>query len=130
MGRQVIDVTVASEGDPESVYRLLADGSTGPEWSPVGSCTLLEPGRPDPDDPSAEGLGAVRLFTTGRVRSRERLALPAPAGEVHRADGGRTGRGGGPGPPAQSSPLRQAQPSPERAASSAAVVPSAPSSLT
>lgn len=78
VGQQVIDVTVESDGDPESVYRLLADGSTWPGWSPVGSFTLLQPGRIDPDEDSPEGLGAVRLFTTGRVRSREHVVERRP----------------------------------------------------
>ncbi len=143
MAEQVIDQTVATEGDPAAVFALLADGSTWPEWSPIDSFALVEPG-----DGSPEGLGAVRLFTTGRFKSRERvverttgtclllrargriaaarlpggrhahphglghhralafdlpgqgardrLALPAPAREVHRSDGPRTRRRGGP----------------------------------
>ena len=61
---------------PASVYALLADGSTWPEWSPIDAFTLLEPGAGTP-----EGLGAVRLFTTGRHRSRERVVECRP-GEV------------------------------------------------
>ncbi len=61
MGQQVIERTVTTDADPTAVYALLADGSTWPEWSPLGSFTLVEPG-----DGTPEGLGAVRLFTTGR----------------------------------------------------------------
>ena len=68
MAQQVIDETVTTEADPASVYALLADGSTWPEWSPLGSFELIEPGEGSP-----EGLGAVRLFTTGRHKSRERV---------------------------------------------------------
>jgi hypothetical protein len=68
MAQQVIDVTVTTGADPQSVYALLADGSTWPDWSPIGAFTLLEPGNGTP-----EGLGAVRVFTTGRHRSRERV---------------------------------------------------------
>ena len=68
MALQVIDETVTTGADPASVYGLLADGSTWPTWSPIGSFTLLEPGQGTP-----EGLGAVRLFTTGRHKSRERV---------------------------------------------------------
>jgi hypothetical protein len=64
----VIEHTVTSTADPAAVFALLADGSTWPEWSPIGSFELLEPG-----DGSPEGLGAVRLFTTGRIESRERV---------------------------------------------------------
>ncbi|HSZ36145.1 MAG TPA: SRPBCC family protein [Acidimicrobiales bacterium] len=73
MGRQVIDKTATTAGDPASVFELLADGSTWPRWSPIGSFELLEPG-----DGSPEGLGAVRLFTTGRHKSRERVVERRP----------------------------------------------------
>src|SRR6516225_5080919 len=73
MALQVIEKTATSTGDPESVYELLADGSTWPAWSPLGSFELLAPG-----DGSPEGLGAVRLFTTGRHKSRERVVERRP----------------------------------------------------
>ena len=76
MARQVIDRTATTTADPPSVYALLADGSTWPQWSPLGSFELIEPG-----DGVPEGLGAVRLFTTGRVKSRERVVERTP-GEV------------------------------------------------
>ncbi len=73
MGQQVIDRTVTTDADPAAVYALLADGSTWPEWSPLGSFTLVEPG-----DGRPEGLGAVRLFTTGRHTTRERVVERRP----------------------------------------------------
>jgi hypothetical protein len=73
MVQQVIEQTVTSAADPAAVYGLLADGSTWPEWSPIGSFELLEPG-----DGVPEGLGAVRLFTTGRIKSRERVVERRP----------------------------------------------------
>ncbi len=73
MGQQVIDENATSRADPEAVYALLADGSTWPEWSPLGAFELLEPG-----DGTPEGLGAVRLFTTGRHTSRERVVECRP----------------------------------------------------
>lgn len=76
MAQQVIDQTATTGADPASVYALLADGSTWPEWSPIDAFTLLEPG-----DGAPEGLGAVRLFITGRHRSRERVVECRP-GEV------------------------------------------------
>ncbi len=76
MGQQMIDRTAVSEAGPDAVYALLADGSTWPEWSAIGAFELLEPG-----DGTPEGLGAVRLFTTGRVKSRERVVERRP-GEV------------------------------------------------
>lgn len=73
MAQQVIEHTVTAEADPAAVFRLLGDGSTWPEWSPVGSFQLLEAGEGSP-----EGLGAVRLFTTGRIKSRERVVERRP----------------------------------------------------
>lgn len=70
---QVIEETARTTGDPQTVYELLADGSTWPSWSPLGSFELLAPG-----DGSPEGLGAVRLFTTGRHQSRERVVERRP----------------------------------------------------
>ena len=76
MAQQTIEQTATTTADPLSVYALLADGSTWPTWSPLGSFELLTPGEGTP-----EGLGAVRLFTTGRHRSRERVVQCRP-GEV------------------------------------------------
>ncbi len=70
MGQQVIEHTVATTAEPDAVFALLADGSTWPTWSPLGSFELIEPG-----DGSPEGVGAVRLFTTGRHKSRERVVV-------------------------------------------------------
>ena len=76
MAQQVIEHTARSAAAPDAVYDLLADGSTWPTWSPLGSFELLQPG-----DGVPEGLGAVRLFTTGRHKSRERVVERRP-GEV------------------------------------------------
>ena len=73
MAQQVIDMTVTTGADPAFVYALLADGATWPEWSPLGSFELIAPG-----DGTPEGLGAVRLFTTGRHKSRERVVTCQP----------------------------------------------------
>ncbi len=73
MAQKVIDVTVTTGADPASVYALLADGSTWPEWSPIDSFELIAAGNGTP-----EGLGAVRLFTTGRHKSRERVVTCQP----------------------------------------------------
>jgi hypothetical protein len=68
-----IDETATTRSDPASVYALLADGSTWPEWSPIDAFELIAPG-----DGSPEGLGAVRLVPTGRHRSRERVVECRP----------------------------------------------------
>jgi hypothetical protein len=73
MGQQVIDRTATTGADPAAVYALVADGSTWPEWSPLGSFTLVDPG-----DGAPEGLGAVRVFRTGRITSRERVVECTP----------------------------------------------------
>jgi hypothetical protein len=73
MAEQVIEHTVTTAADPATVFALLADGSTWPEWSPIGSFQLLDPG-----DGLPEGLGAIRLFSTGRVKSRERVVERRP----------------------------------------------------
>jgi polyketide cyclase/dehydrase/lipid transport protein len=74
MGLQVIEHTAVSRGRPEAVYALLADGATWPTWSAIDSFTLVEPG-----DGVPEGLGAIRLFVTKRVKSRERVVERRPA---------------------------------------------------
>jgi len=73
MAQQVIERTATSTADPPAVYALLADGSTWPDWSPLGTFALIEPG-----DGSPEGVGAVRLFVTGRHKSRERVVERRP----------------------------------------------------
>lgn len=73
MAYLVIDVAKTTRSDPASVDALLADGSTWPEWSPIDDVELIEPG-----DGTPEGLGAVRLFTTGRHESRERVVECQP----------------------------------------------------
>ena len=76
MAQKVIDQTATTTADADAVFALLADGSTWPEWSPIGSFELLARGEGTP-----EGIDAVRLFTTGRVKSRERVVERQP-GEV------------------------------------------------
>jgi hypothetical protein len=70
---QTIEVTARSTADAGTIYRLLADGGTWPSWSPIGSFALERPGTPPP-----EGVGAVRVFRTGRVTSREELVELVP----------------------------------------------------
>ncbi|MBX6354278.1 MAG: SRPBCC family protein [Micromonosporaceae bacterium] len=65
MARQRIDVKVTTPADPDTVYKLLADPTTWPTWSPIGSYAE-EPGSGD------------RLFRTGRITSRERVVEADP----------------------------------------------------
>ena len=73
MSEQVIEHTVTSAAEPAAVFALLGDGSTWPEWSPIGSFELISPG-----DGSPEGVGAVRVFHTGRIHSKERVVMAQP----------------------------------------------------
>jgi Polyketide cyclase / dehydrase and lipid transport len=71
--RQQISVRARTSASPAAVYELLADGTTWPTWSPLGSFELERPG---PE--SGESVGAIRVFRTGRVTSRERVAELVP----------------------------------------------------
>lgn len=73
MGRKYIDVKVPTGAPPDVIYRLLRDGATWPTWSPLGSFELESPGETEP-----EGLGAIRIFRTGRFASRERIVELVP----------------------------------------------------
>jgi uncharacterized protein YndB with AHSA1/START domain len=73
MALQVIEHERTTSAPPETVFRLLVDGSTWPDWSPLGSFELVEPG-----DGSPEGVGAVRIFRTGRHSTRERVVEVQP----------------------------------------------------
>jgi hypothetical protein len=69
MGRRVtFTVSAWSAAPPAAVYPLLCSGATWPEWSPLGSFRLERPGRD-----GGESLGAIRVFTTAGVHSREEL---------------------------------------------------------
>jgi Polyketide cyclase / dehydrase and lipid transport len=69
MGRRVtFTVSAWSAAPPAVVYPLLCSGATWPEWSPIGSFRLERQGRD-----GGESLGAIRVFTTAGVHSREEL---------------------------------------------------------
>lgn len=57
-----------SSAPPGEVYRLLRDGSTWPEWGSIDTFELEREGDGEP-----EGVGAVRAFTSGRVRGRDEV---------------------------------------------------------
>ena len=73
MGRQEIDERAWSAANPETVYALLADGTTWPTWAGIDSFELRSPG-----DTGGESLNAVRVFRTGRTTSVERLVELVP----------------------------------------------------
>jgi hypothetical protein len=69
MSRRVtFSVSAWSAAAPAVVYDLLCSGATWPQWSPIGSFRLEREGRD-----GGESLGAIRVFTTSGVRSREEL---------------------------------------------------------
>jgi hypothetical protein len=73
MGLQDIDVTGRVPAPADTVYALLRDGASWPAWSPLGSFELEAPGQDE-----REGVGAIRVFRTGRVASRERIVELVP----------------------------------------------------
>jgi len=103
MAKRVAFVAQAwTRGTPTAVYRLLQDGSTWPDWSPIGSFHLERQG-----SDGGETEGAIRVFKTGTVRSREQLvelradesfsyvALSGLPIRAHRADVELTAHNGG-----------------------------------
>ena len=73
MGRQRIEHHATTTADPATVYALLRDGAGWPTWSPIESFELGRPGTREP-----EGLGAVRLFRSGRVTGHDEIVELIP----------------------------------------------------
>ncbi|TDE11509.1 SRPBCC family protein [Jiangella asiatica] len=73
MGMQRIDVSTTTTAPAAAVYALLRDGASWPDWSPIGSFELESPG-----GDGGESVGAVRVFRTGRITSRERIVELVP----------------------------------------------------
>ena len=73
MGRQRIEHHATTTADPATVYALLRDGAGWPTWSPIESFELERPGTREP-----EGLGAVRLFRSGRVTGHDEIVELIP----------------------------------------------------
>ena len=72
--RQEIEVTSSSQGSPEDVFSLLADGMTWTAWSPIERVELEREG----DDPP-EGVGAIRVYHRGRTVGRDETVELVPA---------------------------------------------------
>jgi uncharacterized protein YndB with AHSA1/START domain len=74
MGRRItFSVEAWSPAPRAAVYALLRDGATWPRWSPIGSFRLEREGAE-----GGESLGAIRVFRTGTVHSREELLALEP----------------------------------------------------
>jgi len=69
MGRYKIEVTEHTTADPATVYALLRDGSTWPQWSgALDSFELEKEGEGEP-----EGVGAVRIFRSRGIAGRDEI---------------------------------------------------------
>jgi len=71
MAVQEIDIRGTTAADPAAVWRLLGDSPTWPDWTPVESCEIVTPG-------GVDGIGEIRVFTTGRIRVREEIVERDP----------------------------------------------------
>src|SRR5512135_3854082 len=66
-------VEARSAASPAAVYALLADGATWPRWTPFDAFELEREG-----EAGGESAGAIRVFTSRRVRNREELTELSP----------------------------------------------------
>jgi hypothetical protein len=73
MSRQRIEHTATTTAEPSAVYALLREGATWTTWGPLDSFELERQGAGEP-----EGLGAVRVFRSGRVTGRDTVAELIP----------------------------------------------------
>jgi Polyketide cyclase / dehydrase and lipid transport len=73
MARQEISETAKTSAPADVVYAMLRDGSTWPRWSSIDAFELE---RPAADEP--EGVGAVRVFRTGKYTMREQIVELRP----------------------------------------------------
>jgi hypothetical protein len=68
MASQQIHVRAPSTAPPDAVFAIVAKGARWPACTPIGSFELESPGAG-----AAEGPGAIRVFRTGPVKSREQI---------------------------------------------------------
>jgi hypothetical protein len=66
--RVTFSVAAWTPAAPSAVYGLVVDGATWPTWTPIGGFALEREGRH-----GGESEGAIRVFKTGTIRSREEL---------------------------------------------------------
>jgi hypothetical protein len=67
------DVSAHSSAPADTIYTLLITPATWPAWSPIDAAEAE-----DGDPGAAQGAGAVRIFRTGRIVSRERITALTP----------------------------------------------------
>jgi len=73
MGRQRIEQHAITTADPATVYALLREGASWPAWTPIESSEIERPGADE-----KEGIGAVRLFRSGRVTGHDEIVELVP----------------------------------------------------
>jgi hypothetical protein len=73
MGSQQVDRSATTPASAEVVYELLRDGATWPQWSPIESFELEQAAEDEP-----EGVGAIRIFRTGRYVMHEEIVELVP----------------------------------------------------
>jgi hypothetical protein len=73
MARQRIEHRATTTADPATVYALLREGATWPEWAPIDSFELERPGADEP-----EGVGAIRLLRGGHVVGHDEIVELVP----------------------------------------------------
>ncbi len=69
MARQRIEHRATTTAQPATVYALLRDGATWPEWAPIDAFELEREGAGE-----REGVGAVRVLRSGRVTGRDTIS--------------------------------------------------------
>ena len=74
MGKRVsFSAEARSAANPAAIYALLSDRATWPTWSPFQAFALEREG-----EAGGESKGAIRVFTSGRIRNREELTELSP----------------------------------------------------
>lgn len=72
MRRQHVDVEVRTSADAATLYGLLREGTSWPDWSPIEFFELEQAG----EEP--EGVGAIWVFRKGRVLGRDQVTALRP----------------------------------------------------
>ena len=73
MPSQRIEHTATTTADPSTVYELRRDGAGWPDWGPLDSFELEREGAEE-----TEGVGAVRVFRSGKVTGRDTIVELVP----------------------------------------------------
>ena len=73
MGKHKVEATARSSASPGKVWALIGDTSTYPEWGTWDATEIEREGTPPP-----EGVGAIRVLTTGKYVVREEITAYEP----------------------------------------------------